>query len=197
MFWGRLSAQAQVVHRCLAVSPRAMSAGELCARTGLPVAVVAQAIDELVGAHRVTVANDATLVLQRRPVAPEVRASSSHDNRRWQHLLTVNDETDPLLELVRGAERTVERIAALNLARPRELLSVSPRPAGPVRPSVNDPMVASLQAGGTSVWITDERRVLHPAWQPVIQRHLGHGEQIYTVPDMAHRSSSTTGGWPS
>ena len=190
MLPGHLSAESVVVLRYLTGASRPISAGRLCEGTGLPVTGVAAAIDELVATHLLRVADDASLVLLDRPSdpVPAPREEHRHDNPRWRHALSVAyDEDDPLVEAVVGMKPTVSRIDAFQVAGPREILSLSPPPTGPTSQPVNKSMVSLLRSGSTSIWITDESRVQHPVWRTLMQRHIGYGEQVYSVPVMQHR----------
>ena len=177
-----------------------LNAQQLSSLLGMSLSCTREAIDALVAAGLLVQQDDflrrtASSIsdLSRQMSVPSPSRSSSdqwrlHDALQWATNSGSEDAT-----AVQGGPAVRATLTALNLAAPREMLSMSPRPVHQTLHRETVPLhtanLAMVSHGTESRWVTDESRLRIPALRKHVDELVRQGEFVYAAPEVSHRMS--------
>jgi DNA-binding CsgD family transcriptional regulator len=198
-----LSPLAVLVLGRVARSPMPVNPMQVAGLTGTPLSAVRVAVDELVALGRLQLTPTGGLVLQRGPGTgragprrPGAAARHTAAREQWQLDDALARESPHSAEglgptEVYGADEARATLTGLTLAKPVEMLSVSPAPVlqgleaaeAPAR-SAN---LSMLSNGTNSDWVTDNSRLEVPVLREYVRELARRGEAVYTAPNVTQR----------
>ena len=198
-----LSPLAVLVLGRVARSATPLNPMQVAGLTGTPLSTVRAAVDELVTLGSLAVTPTGGLLLTRRagaapapPRPPAMAARHVAAREQWrldEALARDGDDSagDFASTEVYGADAARATLTGLTLAKPVEMLSVSPAPVlqgleaaeAPAR-SAN---LSMLSTGTNSDWVTDDSRLEVPALREYVRELARRGESVYTAPNVTQR----------
>jgi DNA-binding CsgD family transcriptional regulator len=198
-----LSPLAVLVLGRVARSPTPLNPMQVAGLTGTAVSNVRAAVDELVALGSLRLTPTGGVALVRGPGTgragarrPSTAARHTAAREQWQLDDALARESHHSAEglgstQVYGADEARATLTGLTLAKPVEMLSVSPAPVlqgleaaeAPAR-SAN---LAMLSNGTRSDWVTDNSRLDVPVLRAYVRELARRGEAVYTAPNVTQR----------